>query len=354
MGSSHSSHGSEDDDDGDDDKEERIPITCSKESRGMELELKLFDMFTIESATNHFSANNKLGEGGFGPVYKGRLDDGQEIAVKRSSKDSLQGLKEFKNEVMLIAKLQHRNLVRILGCCIQGEERMLIYEYMPNKSLDAFIFGIARGLLYLHQDSRLTIIHRDLKASNILLDEDMNPKISDFGTARIFKGDQNQEKTRMVIGTFGYMSPEYVMDGTFSVKSDVFSFGVLILEILTGKKNRMVDHSGYSTNLIGHVWRLWAEGRCIELLDEVMGCSYPISKLVRCTQVGLLCVQEGSKDRPTMAEVVLMLSNEGMALQEPRRPGFCMESTPAEQDSSSWEQHSVTPNEVTVTMLEGR
>ncbi|XP_010927624.1 G-type lectin S-receptor-like serine/threonine-protein kinase LECRK3 isoform X2 [Elaeis guineensis] len=349
-----------------------IPITSSKESRGMDLELNLYDMFTIESATDNFSINNKLGEGGFGPVYKGRLDDGQEIAVKRLSTDSVQGLKEFKNEVMLIAKLQHKNLVRILGCCIQGEERMLIYEYMQNKSLDTFIFdkkqgallnwrkrldiiiGIARGLLYLHQDSRLTIIHRDLKASNILLDKDMNPKISDFGTARIFKADQNQEKTRMVIGTFGYMSPEYVIDGTFSVKSDVFSFGVLILEILTGKKNRMVHQSGYSMNLIGHVWRLWAEGRCVELFDEVMGCSYPISKLLRCIQVGLLCVQEGSKDRPKMAEVVLMLSNEGVALQEPKRPGFCIEGTPTEQNSSSWKQHSITPNEVTVTMLEGR
>ncbi|XP_073108454.1 G-type lectin S-receptor-like serine/threonine-protein kinase LECRK3 isoform X2 [Elaeis guineensis] len=349
-----------------------VPITSSKERSGMELEWNLFDMFTIASATDNFSVNNKLGEGGFGPVYKGRLDDGQEIAVKRLSMDSAQGLKEFKNEVMLIPKLQHKNLVRILGCCIIGEERMLIYEYMQNKSLDAFIFdkkqgallnwqkrlyiiiGIARGLLYLHQDSRLTIIHRDLKASNILLDKDMNPKISDFGTARIFKGDQNQEKTRMVIGTFGYMSPEYASDGTFSVKSDVFSFGVLLLEILSGKKNRMVHQSEYSMNLIGHVWRLWEEGRCVELLDEAMGYSYPISKLLRCIQVGLLCVQEGSNDRPTMAEVVLMLSNEGVALQKPKRPGFCIEISLTKQDSSSSQQNSMTPNEVTVTMLGGR
>ncbi|XP_038979040.1 receptor-like serine/threonine-protein kinase SD1-8 isoform X2 [Phoenix dactylifera] len=201
-------------------KQGMLTDSCSKESRGKELELPLFDMSVIESATNNFYFNNKLGEGGFGPVYKGQLRDGQEIAVKRLSKDSVQGLDEFKNEVMLIARLQHRNLVRLLGCCIQREERMLIYEYMPNKSLDTLIFdktkaallswqkrldiilGIARGLLYLHQDSRLKIIHRDLKASNILLDKDMNPKISDFGTARIFRGDQNQENTRRVVGTY--------------------------------------------------------------------------------------------------------------------------------------------------------
>ncbi|KAG1368224.1 Receptor-like serine/threonine-protein kinase SD1-8 [Cocos nucifera] len=342
-------------------------------SEGEELELPLFDLFTIESATDCFSIDNKLGEGGFGPVYKGRLEDGQEIAVKRLSKYSVQGLDQFKNEVVLIAKLQHRNLVRLLGCCIQGEERLLIYEYMQNKSLDSFIFdkmkgamlnwqkrldiiiGIGRGLLYLHQDSRLKIIHRDLKAGNVLLDKDMNPKISDFGIARIFHGDQNQENTRKVVGTFGYMSPEYATDGIFSVKSDVFSFGILILEILSGKKNKMIYQAGYySMNLIGHAWRLWKEGRCLELLDEAMEYPYPMSKGPRCIQVGLLCVQEKSEDRPTMAEVVLMLSNEGVALPQPKRPGFCIARTLVDRDLSSTEQHSVTANEVTITILEGR
>ncbi|XP_010918938.1 receptor-like serine/threonine-protein kinase SD1-8 isoform X2 [Elaeis guineensis] len=331
-----------------------IGDSCSKESSGKELELPLFDMSVMESATDNFYSNNKLGEGGFGPVYKGQLRDGQEIAVKRLSKDSVQGLDEFKNEVMLIAKLQHRNLVRLLGCCIQREERMLIYEYMPNKSLDTFIFGIARGLLYLHQDSRLKIIHRDLKASNILLDKDMNPKISDFGTARIFKGDQNQENTRRVVGTYGYMSPEYAMDGIFSVKSDVFSFGVIILEILSGKKNRMLKQVEPHVNLLGYAWRLWEEDRCLELLDKAVKCSYPISKVLRCIQIGLLCVQEGSEDRPTMTEVVLMLSNEGVALTQPKRPGFCIGRTPIERDCSSTEQHSSTVNEITDTLLEGR
>ncbi|KAG6529647.1 hypothetical protein ZIOFF_011860 [Zingiber officinale] len=174
---------------------------------------------TIAEATGNFCMDNKLGEGGFGPVYKGKLKEGQEIAVKRLSKTSMQGTDEFKNEVMVIAKLQHRNLVRLLGCCVQGGERMLIYEYMLNGSLDTFLFdrdrcrlldwrmryniilGIARGLLYLHHDSRYRIIHRDLKTSNILLDKDMNPKISDFGMAKLFGGDETTGNTKRVVGT---------------------------------------------------------------------------------------------------------------------------------------------------------
>ncbi|MED6111859.1 hypothetical protein PIB30_056218 [Stylosanthes scabra] len=181
--------------------------------------LPLIDMSRIVVATDNFSPNNKLGEGGFGPVYKGILDDGQQIAVKKLSSSSGQGLNEFKTEVKLIAKLQHRNLVKLLGCCIQDEENLLIYEYMPNKSLDYFIFdevrrsvldwskrfniitGIAKGLLYLHQDSRLRIVHRDLKTSNILLDTKMEPKISDFGLARCFGGDQSKANTITIVGT---------------------------------------------------------------------------------------------------------------------------------------------------------
>ncbi|KAF3957666.1 hypothetical protein CMV_017347 [Castanea mollissima] len=217
------------------------------------------------------------GEGGFGPVYKGKLADGREIAIKRLSKSSGQGLLEFKNEVILIAKLQHTNLVRLLGFCIQEEENMLIYEYMPNKSLDIFLFdstkkcilnwktrfniieGIAQGLVYLHKYSRLRIVHRDLKASNILLDEEMNPKISDFGLARIFGLKESEENTNRVVGTYGYMSPEYAMNGVVSIKTDVFSFGVLLLEIVSGKKNNSRYHSDHPLNLIEYAWKLWNE-----------------------------------------------------------------------------------------------
>ncbi|WOL07648.1 receptor-like serine/threonine-protein kinase SD1-8 isoform X1 [Canna indica] len=283
-----------------------------------DLDLPVFHLSTIIDATVNFSIDNKLGEGGFGPVYKGKLGNDQEIAVKRLSKSSSQGVDEFKNEVILIAKLQHRNLVRLLGCCVQGGERILVYEYMPNGSLDAFLFneakstmldwqrryniivGIARALLYLHHDSRFKIIHRDLKASNVLLDKDMNPKISDFGMARIFRGDDSEVNTRRIVGTYGYMSPEYAMDGTFSIKSDVFSFGVLVLEIISGKRNRGVYQSALHLNLLGHIWNLWQADNASELIDKSIGPSVSTAELMSCIKIGLLCVQERPGDRPTM------------------------------------------------------
>ncbi|EEF43988.1 S-locus-specific glycoprotein S6 precursor, putative [Ricinus communis] len=338
-----------------------------------ELELPLFDFGTIATATDNFSDENKLGQGGFGCVYKGRLVEGQVVAVKRLSKTSVQGIEEFKNEVNLIARLQHRNLVRLLGCCIETNEKVLIYEYMEHRSLDSVIFnnakrsllnwqrrfnivcGIARGLLYMHQDSRFRIIHRDLKASNILLDGEWNPKISDFGMARIFGGDQTEASTKRVVGTYGYMSPEYAMDGHFSVKSDVFSFGVLVLEIVSGNKNRGFYHSNSELNLLGHAWRLWKEEKGLEILDSSVGSSFSPSEVLRCIQVGLLCVQERAEDRPTMSSVVLMLSSENATMPHPKTPGFCLGRNPFETDSSSGKQdESYTVNQVTVTMLDAR
>ncbi|MBA0746998.1 hypothetical protein Gogos_009468 [Gossypium gossypioides] len=326
------------------------------------MEMQIFDFATIANATNNFSSNNKLGQGGFGNVYKGMLKEGKEIAVKRLSKDLGQGFDEFKNEVTLIVKLQHRNLVKLFGCCIKGDERMLIYEYLPNKSLDNFIFdGIARGLLYLHHDSRLRIIHRDLKASNILLDNDMNPKISDFGLARMFGGDQIEDKTRRVVGTYGYMSPEYAFYGRFSMKSDVFSFGVLILEIITGRRNR--EYSDINHNLLEHAWRLWTEGRPLELINKTIGDTeggnattsdgtYITSEILRCIHVALLCVQQRPEDRPKMSSMLLMLGGES-TLPEPNQPGYFIEKDWMAADSRSRKQ-STSSNEVTITMLDAR
>ncbi|XP_042456057.1 G-type lectin S-receptor-like serine/threonine-protein kinase At4g27290 isoform X2 [Zingiber officinale] len=337
-----------------------------KELEEKDLDLPLFDLDTVLAATNNFSAENKLGQGGFGPVYKGKLVDGQEIAVKRLSKTSTQGITEFKNEVVIIAKLQHQNLVRLLGCCIQKGERMLIYEYMPNGSLDAFLFakrmlldwktryniivGIARGLLYLHHDSRLKIIHRDLKTSNILLDKDNIPKISDFGLARIFGGDEPEINTRKVVGTYGYMSPEYAMNGTFSIKSDVFSFGVLLLEIVSGKKNREVYNSNY-LNLLGHIWSLWKEDKSLQIADESIDHSFSVAEVMRCIKIGLLCVQERPQDRPTMPLVVIMLGSDS-PIPEPKQPGFvaALDSS----YSSIGMQYPISINDASNTTLEGR
>ncbi|GLU23477.1 hypothetical protein SLE2022_394770 [Rubroshorea leprosula] len=336
-----------------------------------EVEIPVFNFSSVSAATNNFSSSNKLGEGGFGPVYMGKLSNGHKVAVKRLSRRSGQGWNELKNEAMLIVKLQHKNLVKLLGCCIEGDEKILIYEYLPNKSLDFFLFGstkhpvldwrtrvsiiegIAQGLLYLHCFSRLQIIHRDLKASNILLDKGMNPKISDFGMARIFAGNDSQ-MTNRIVGTYGYMAPEYVMEGIFSVKSDVFSFGVLLLEILSGKKNTGCYQTN-SLNLLGYAWDLWTSHRPLELMDPgLRDVSSDYEQLIYI-QIGLLCVQECATDRPTMADVVLMLQNKERANQpSPKEPAFSNMRSVGNSDISlgSWEKCSV--NEVTVSVLEAR
>ncbi|TVU20056.1 hypothetical protein EJB05_36243 [Eragrostis curvula] len=352
--------------------------SCSRQGfterndHGDELELPIYDYDTIVTATEGFSTSNKLGEGGFGPVYKGKLEDGQEIAVKTLSRTSIQGLDEFRNEVMLIAKLQHRNLVRLIGCSISGQEKILIYEYMPNKSLDYFLFdksksmlldwqtryriieGIARGLLYLHQDSRYRIIHRDLKTSNILLDKEMTPKISDFGMARIFGNDETEINTLRVVGTYGYMAPEYAMDGVFSVKSDVFSFGVIVLEIITGIRNRGVySYSGH-LNLLAHAWSLLVEGKSLDLVDENLKGSFNSDEVLKCLKVGLLCVQENPEDRPLMSQVLLMLASTDIAsLPTPKQPGFAARRAATEDTTSSRPDCSIVDS-MTITMVEGR
>nr|CAB3455269.1 unnamed protein product [Digitaria exilis] len=304
----------------------------------------LYEFSQIKGATNGFSIDNKLGQGGFGIVYKGLLPDGLEIAVKRLGACSLQGLLEFKNEIQLIAKLQHRNLVKLLGCCIEGDhEKILVYEYMPNKSLDLIIFGnkkgvsldwprrlniidgISQGLLYLHIHSRLCVVHRDLKASNILLDSEMNPKISDFGMARIFSSSVAESNTTRIVGTHGYIAPEYASDGVCSVKSDVFSFGVLLLEIISGTTTTgSYRYNGKLYKLIAYAWLLWKAGQWHELVDHCLGIRERYNfTMERYVHVALLCVQESADDRPAMDEVVKMLSSgEGVPLPEPKQPAY--------------------------------
>ncbi|XP_062087510.1 cysteine-rich receptor-like protein kinase 10 isoform X2 [Humulus lupulus] len=283
-------------------------------------EFPYIDLASIKIATNNFSDSNKLGEGGFGPVYKGALRDGKEVAVKRLSICSEQ----------------------------DGKEKILVYEYLPNSSLDIILFdsrkraqldwstrvkivnGIARGTLYLHEDSRLRIIHRDLKASNILLDLNMNPKISDFGMARIFAGTESQANTATIVGTYGYMAPEYAMEGLYSVKSDVFSFGVLLLEIITGKRNAGFHLTKLAPCLLSYTWQLWQGGQALELVDPLVVDSYDQDEFMRYLQIGLLCVQKDANDRPTMSSVVVMLkgestaSNSTLSLCKPKQPAFSM------------------------------
>ncbi|XP_041015351.1 receptor-like serine/threonine-protein kinase SD1-8 [Juglans microcarpa x Juglans regia] len=336
-----------------------------------DVELPLFSYESVLAATDNFSTANKLGEGGFGPVYKGKLLKGKEIAVKMLSKRSGQGLEEFRNETTLIAKLQHRNLVKLLGCCIEGDEKILIYEYMPNKSLDFYLFdlakkkmldwetrihiieGIAQGLLYLHRYSRLRIIHRDMKPSNILLDSEMNPKISDFGMARIVGDNEIQANTNRIVGTFGYMSPEYAMEGLYSIKSDVFSFGVLLLEIVSGKKNTGFYNHG-SLNLLRYAWELWRDGQSLELMDSTIGYPSSTSILVRYINIGLLCVQESPDDRPTMLDVVSMMSNEYVPLPTPKQPAFTASRNLMHTNPTVNSVENCSINSVTVSVMEAR
>lgn len=215
------------------------------------------------------------------------------------------------------------------------------------------IVGIARGLLYLHQDSRLRIIHRDIKPSNILLDNELNPKISDFGLARMFRGDQTEANTHRVVGTYGYMSPEYASNGHFSVKTDVFSFGVLVLEIVSGNKNRGFRHSDQNLNLLGHAWILWIKGTPLELIDECLANSSNVSEVLRCIHVALLCVQQRPEDRPNMPTIVQMLGNEN-PLPQPKQPGFFIGRNPLEQDASSNRNNVYSANEASLTSLEAR
>ncbi|XP_034911192.1 cysteine-rich receptor-like protein kinase 43 [Populus alba] len=302
-------------------------------------EQKQFSFDTLVSATKDFHPTHKLGEGGFGPVYKGKLDDGREIAVKKLSHSSNQGKKEFTNEAKLLSRVQHRNVVNLLGYCAHGVEKLLVYEYVAHESLDKLLFksdkrqlldwnrrhdiliGIARGLLYLHEDSHNCIIHRDIKASNILLDDKWVPKIADFGMARLFPEDQTHVNTR-VAGTNGYMAPEYVMHGHLSVKADVFSFGVLVLELISGQRNSTFSQQhAEAQNLLDWAYKLHKKNRSLEIMDPVLASSASAEQVKTCVHIGLLCTQGDPQLRPDMRRIVVLLSKKTCSLEEPTRPG---------------------------------
>ncbi|XP_073362767.1 G-type lectin S-receptor-like serine/threonine-protein kinase At4g27290 [Aegilops tauschii subsp. strangulata] len=328
----------------------------------------LLDLSTLRVATNDFGDGTMLGKGGFGMVHKGVLPDGKQIAVKRLSHSSRQGIGELKSELVLVAKLRHRNLVSLIGVCLEEQEKILVYEFMPNRSLDTILFdfekrkdldwgrrfkiisGVARGLQYLHEDSQLKIVHRDLKASNVLLDFDYNPKISDFGLAKIFGGDQSEDVTRRIAGTYGYMSPEYAMHGQYSAKSDAFSFGVLVLEIVTGRRNNGSCNSEKYVYLVNLVWEHWTKGNVIELIDpSLSGHPSHVDQVLKCIQIGLLCVQNRPEDRPTMSSVNVMLSNQSARLPSVSMPAFCDRLSGCSDNSEL-----ASSNGMTVTKLEPR
>ncbi|CAN7057250.1 unnamed protein product [Brassica rapa subsp. trilocularis] len=301
------------------------------------------EFLTIAEATNDFCDSNILGKGGFGTVYKGKLVEGTDIAVKRLTRMSDSGTSQFLNEVNLISELQHFNVISLLGYCFHSDEHILVFEYHANRSLDLYIFGctessklswkirhkiikgIARGMTYLHHDSCVTIIHRDLKVSNILLDKDMNPKISDFGISRLVSRDHIQTNTNKVSGTRGYIAPECWSDKIFTKKTDVFSFGVVILEIISGKANYKFTNSKGETSLLTCMWRNWEEESLLEVVDPSImdSSSSPLTmiQIVRYTQIGLLCIQNIPQDRPTMSSLVVMFES-STELPRPKPPVY--------------------------------
>ncbi|CAO2165261.1 unnamed protein product [Urochloa humidicola] len=302
-----------------------------------------FTLSEIRNGTDNFSEAKKLGQGAFGYVYQGQLTCGV-VAIKRLAAYSSQGLEQFRNEIKFIAKLQHLNLVKLIGCCMQQNEKILVYEYMHNGSLDDIfkdvtkwasmtwpirqniIDGIAQGLLYIHNllQPEICIVHRDLKPSNILLDHQMNPKISDFGIA-MFSSSATESQDIVPMGTLGYMAPECLCGRSISVKSDVFSFGVLILEIISGRKvGTSFRRYKRSDNLMAYAWRLWEDGNCKQLIDNSLSVEEhdQEAEIVRCIQTALLCVQANPEDRPNMREVIRILSNKDTQLDNPKQPAY--------------------------------
>ncbi|KAL1213226.1 Cysteine-rich receptor-like protein kinase 45 [Cardamine amara subsp. amara] len=292
-----------------------------------------FAFDTIRAATNEFS--DLVGRGGFSSVFKGKLQSGQEIAVKRLSENSNGTERHFHNEVELLSKLRHKNLINLLGFCTKRDQNYLVYEFMPNSSLDRFIFdpqrasalnwemcrnivqGIARGLRYLHEESGLWVVHRDMKPQNILLDSDLKPKIAGFELARMMQQGENEAETTIIAGTIGYLDPEYMRSGRVSIKSDVYAFGVTILTIISRRKAWSV---GEDAGLVAYVMRLWDRGEAINVIHEVMRAEEredSISEILRYIHIALLCIDENAETRPSLDKVLHWFGCFSTPLPEP-------------------------------------
>lgn len=316
--------------------------------------ISYFKYQTLKKATKNFHPNNLLGRGGFGPVYQGKLEDGRLFAVKKLALDkSQQGETEFLAEVRMITSIQHKNLVRLLGCCSDGPQRLLVYEYMKNRSLDLIIYGksdqflnwnirfqiilgIARGLQYLHEDSHLRIVHRDIKASNILLDEKFMPRIGDFGLARFFPEDQAYLSTTFA-GTLGYTAPEYAIRGELSEKADIYSFGVLVLEIISGRRNTDLTLPSEMQYLPEYAWKLYERSKVIDLVDPKLQKDGFLHKdILQAIHVAFLCLQPHANMRPPMSEIAAMLTCKPEIVETPMKPAF-LDRRRRKNENLSWD-----------------
>ncbi|XP_034682922.1 cold-responsive protein kinase 1-like isoform X1 [Vitis riparia] len=327
----------------------------------------------LKAATKNFSAENKLGEGGFGDVYKGTLKNGKMVAVKRLFIGQPNRVKaDFESEVKLISNIHHRNLIRLLGCCGKRSELLLVYEYMANSSLDKFLFGerrgalnwkqrldiiagTARGLAYLHEEFHVCIIHRDIKSSNILLDNDFQPKIADFGLARLLPEDKSHLSTKFA-GTLGYTSPEYAIHGQLSEKVDTYSYGIVVLEIISGRKCNEMKAEPVGEYLLERAWKLYEDDKHLELVDESLDPEeYKAEEVKKIIEIALMCAQSSVSMRPTMSEVVVLLRSKGsLEHGPPTRPTFVESSKRNPGDTSISTGSSASNATASISHFSGR
>lgn len=326
----------------------------------------------LKAATNNFSKESKLGEGGFGDVFKGLLKNGKTVAVKRLTvMETSRAQADFESEVKLISNVHHRNLVRLLGCSRKGPKCLLVYEYMANSSLDKFLFGdrrgilnwkqrfniivgMARGLAYLHEEFHVCIIHRDIKSSNVLLDDDFQPKIADFGLARLLPEDHSHLSTRFA-GTLGYTAPEYAIHGQLSEKVDTYSFGVVILEIISGRKSNDTKLEPETQYLLESAWKLYENENLISLVDGSLDPEeYKPEEIKRIIEIALLCTQSAVASRPTMSEVVVLLLTKNAPEKQPTRPTFIDATSRVRGETSSSSSSSASRATVSFSQFSAR